>query len=81
MSSMLNQRYTLAKLREELKERKGKLCLYSKKFGHLAQNCRNKKREKRRKSTPQNKFEVLTCRVMRCGVKVRRQKTIEKKEI
>jgi len=43
MSNLLKERRALAKLRPELKEKKGKMCQYCKKFGHLAQNCKNKK--------------------------------------
>jgi len=66
MSNLLNEKHTLAKLRAELEERKGKLCRCCKKFGHLAQNCRNKRREEKGTVVPQNK--VLKSRVMQCGV-------------
>jgi len=36
MSNLLRERHTLTKLREELEERKGKLCRSCKGFGHLA---------------------------------------------
>jgi len=62
---MLKERRTLTKLRAELKERKGKLCRCCKGFGHLAQNFRNKGVEKR-ETIPQNKFEVLSSRIMQC---------------
>jgi len=71
---MLKQKHTLAKLREELERRKEKLCFNCEKFEHLAQNCRNKKLEEKRKITSYNKFEILASRVIRCGVEVRRQK-------
>ena len=77
MSSMLKQKCSLTKLREELERRKGKLCFSCKKFGHLAQNCRNKKVEEKRKMTPHNKFEVLVSRVIRYGIEVRRQEMYE----
>ena len=76
LSSMLKQKWSLARLREELKERKGKLCFSCKKFGHLAWNCRNKKEEEKGTTALQNKFEVLSSRVMQCEVEervVRRQ--------
>jgi len=73
MSSMLNQKCALAKLRAELEGRQGKLCYKCKKFGHLACNCRNKKEEGKRTSVPQNRFEVLSSRVMRYRVEMRRQ--------
>jgi len=36
---------------------------------HLAQNCRNKKGEEKGKLIPQNKFEVLSSKIMRCEVR------------
>ena len=73
MSSMLNQKHALAKLRAELEERPGKLCYEYKKFGHLAYNCRNRKEGEKRMLFPQNRFEILLSRVMKCRVKIRRQ--------
>jgi len=35
--------------------------------------------EKKRKSTPQNKFKILASRVMRCGVELRRQEMKEER--
>jgi len=64
MSNLLNKKHALAKLKAELEGRKGKLCWYCKKFGHLAQNYRNKKKKEKRTVVPQNKFEVLRSRVM-----------------
>jgi len=64
MSSMLNQKHALAKLMAELEERQEKLCHCYKKFRHLAQNYRNRGGEEKGKIVPQNKFEVLTSRVM-----------------
>jgi len=53
-----------------------------KRFGYLACNCRNKKEEKKNRLIFQNKFKVITSRVMQCGVreevKVRRQEIMEK---
>jgi len=68
MSNLLNEKRALAKLRAELEGRKGKLCRGCKKFGHLARNCRNKRREEKGTVVPQNKFEVLSSRVMQYGV-------------
>jgi len=45
LSSMLKQKHSLAKLREELKGRREKLCFNCKKFKYLVQNYRNKRRE------------------------------------
>jgi len=74
MSNMLNQKHTLTKLRAELEGRAGKLCYKCKKFRHLAYNCRNRREEEKRTSIPQNRFEVLSSRVIKCGVEIRRQK-------
>jgi len=68
MSTMLEERHALAKLRTELEGRRGKLCKHCKGFRHLAQNCRNERREKKGTVVPQNKFEVLSNRVMQCGI-------------
>jgi len=81
MSSLLKQRQALAKLRWELEGREGCRCWNCRLFGHLAKNCRNKegKREEKTKKTS-NRFEVLTSRVMQCGVKeVRQQEVVEKR--
>jgi len=50
MSSMLNQKKALAKLRAELKGRERRKCWGCRKFGHLAHNYRNKEREKEKKT-------------------------------
>jgi len=47
MSNLLKEKCSLAKLREKLKERRGKLCFSCKGFGHLAHNCRNKREEEK----------------------------------
>jgi len=52
-------------------------CWNCKGFGHLAHNCRNRKKEKKGMAILQNKFEVLKSRVMQCGVK---EKTIRRQE-
>ena len=77
MSNLLKQKCSLTKLREELEGRKGKLCFSCRKFRHLAQNCRNKGEEKG-EVISQNKFEMLSSRVIRCKVELRRQETEEK---
>ena len=64
--------------------RKKRKCWNCRKFGHLAYNCRTKReKEKRREEKPQNKYKVLTTRVMqyrvRDKVKVRQQE--KKKEV
>jgi len=58
-NSLLHPFSALAKLREELEGRKGKLCRSCKGFGHLAQNCRNRKEGEKGAKMPQNKFEIL----------------------
>jgi len=73
MSTMLKEKRALAKLRAELKGRKGKLCRCCKKFGHLACNCRNRKEGEKVAEMPQNKFEVLKSRIIQYGVE---EKTI-----
>jgi len=78
MSSLLKERYSLTKLREELEGKRGKLCRRYKGFGHLAHN-RNKREGEKRTVTSQNKFEILRSRVMQCRVKervVRRQELV-----
>jgi len=74
---MLKQKLSHTKLREELEGEKGKLCFSCRKFKHLVQNCRKEEGGEKRKLVPQNKFKALASRVMRCGVKVRRQETKE----
>jgi len=79
MSNLLRERRSLAKLREELEGRRGKLCRYCKKFRHLACNCRSKGEGEKREATPLNKFEVLSSRVIQYGVEertIRRHETV-----
>jgi len=73
LSNLLKEKCTLAKLRVELEGRRGKLCRCYRKFRHLAQNCRNKREGEKGIVIPQNKFEILSSRVMQCGVE---EKTI-----
>jgi len=73
MSNLLKEKCALAKLRVELEERREKLCRCCRKFGHLARNCRNKREGEKGTAIPQNKFEILSSRVMQCGVE---EKTI-----
>ena len=53
------------------------------KFEYLACNYRNKKEKAKGKPIPQNKFEIITSRVMQYKVKkemkVRKQKTVEER--
>jgi len=64
MSSLLKEKHALTKLREELEGRKGKLCRGCKGFRHLARNCKKRKEEEKGVVIPQNKFEILSSRVM-----------------
>jgi len=80
MRNLLKEKRALAKLRAELEERQEKLCYGCKKFGHLARNCRNRREREKKTLIPQNRFEVLSSRVMRCGVEIRKQERDRKKE-
>ena len=71
LSNLLKEKRALAKLRVELEGRKRKLCRSCKRFRHLAQNCRNKRKEGKGAEVPQNKFEILKSQVMQCGVEER----------
>ena len=79
MNSLLKERYFLAKLREELEGKKGKLCRRYKGFRHLAHNCRNEREGEKKTVAPQNKFEILRSRVMQYGIEeqlVRKQESV-----
>jgi len=80
MSSMLNQKCALTKLRAELEGRKGKMCFSYKRFRHLACNCRNKGEEGKKTLVPQNRFKVLSSRIMRCGIEIGKQEEEKRKE-
>jgi len=82
MSNLLKQKHALVSLRAKLEGKKEQECWNCKGFGHLARNYRNKKEKKKRGTAPQNKFEVLTSRVMQCDVKeriIRKQEVVEVK--
>ena len=81
MSNLLKEKYALAKLREELEGRRGKLCRSCKGFRYLACNCRNKKEGKKGTVVPQNKFEALKSRVMQCGVREKMIKRVGAVEV
>jgi len=81
MSSLLKEKHALTKLREELEGREGKLYRSYKGFGHLAQNYRNKRGEKKGTVISQNKFEILKSRVMQCGVSKKSIRRVEVVEV
>jgi len=51
-----------------------------KKFGYLAHNCRNKRVGEKKTSASQNRFEMLSSRVIKREVEIRKQKRKRKKE-
>ena len=70
----------LTLLRAKLEGKKKRECWSCKGFRHLAQNCRNKEGKEKRGTAPQNKFEVLSSRVMQYDVKkrmIRKQKMVK----
>jgi len=80
MSNLLKQKHVLTLLRAKLEEKKEQECWDCKGFRHLAQNCRNKEGKEKRGTAPQNKFEVLSSRVMQYDVKermIRKQETVK----
>jgi len=68
LRNLLREKHALTKLRVKLEGRRGKLCKDYKGFGHLARNCRKRKEEEKGVSMPQNKFEILSSKVMQCGI-------------
>jgi len=48
MSNLLKQKHALVSLRAKLEGKKEQECWNCKEFGHLAQNCRNKKEKEER---------------------------------
>jgi len=52
LSNLLREKCALAKLKVKLERRKMKLCRSCKGFGHLAQNCRKKRKEEKEIATP-----------------------------
>jgi len=71
LSNLLREKCAFTKLRVKLERRKGKLCRSYRGFGHLVRNCRKGKEEEKGVATPQNKFKILSSRVMQCGVEKR----------
>jgi len=65
-SNLLKEKHALTSLRTKLEKKRERECWSCKKFGYLAQNCR-KQKEKKGKTIPQNKFEILSNRVMQSG--------------
>jgi len=78
MSNLLKQKHALTSLKAKLEEKKERECWNCKGFRHLARNCRNKKGKEKRGTISQNKFEVLSSRVMQCNMK---EKVIRKQEM
>jgi len=76
LSNLLREKCALTKLRVELEGRKEKLCRSCREFRHLAQNCRKGKKEEKEIATLQNKFEILSSRVMQCKIEERVVKSI-----
>jgi len=76
LSNLLKEKRALTKLRVELERRKGKLCRNCRGFRHLARNCRKGKKEEKGVATPQNKFKILSSRVMQYGVEKRAVRSI-----
>jgi len=80
MSNLLKQKHALTLLRTKLEGRKEQECWNCKGFRHLARNCKNKKEKKERGTAPQNKFEVLSSRVVQCDMRermIRKQETVK----
>jgi len=77
MSNLLKEKCALTSLRAKLEGRREKEYWKCRGFGHQAQYCRKEEKEKG-KLTLQNKFEILASRVMKCGVKLRKQE-VEKR--
>jgi len=63
MSNLLKEKYALTSLRAKLEEKREREYWSCKEFGHLAQNYR-KQKKKKEKTISQNKFEILSNRVM-----------------
>jgi len=62
MNNILNQWWTLTKLRTELEEKEKRKCFGCKRFEHLAYNCRKWRKIEKRRPSPHNKFKVLVSR-------------------
>jgi len=77
MSNLLKEKCALTSLRAKLEGKRERECWKCRGFRHQAQHCRKEEKEKR-KLTPQNKFEILASRVIRCGVELRRRE-VEKR--
>jgi len=66
MSNLLKEKHAFASLRAKIKGKKERECWSCKGFRHLAQNYR-KQKEKKRETISQNKFKILSSRVMQSG--------------
>jgi len=72
MSSLLKEKCALTSLRAKLEGRRERECWKCRGFKHQAQHYRKEEKEKG-KPNPQNKFEILASRVMRCEVELIKQ--------
>jgi len=79
ISNLLKQKHALTTLRAKLEGKREQEYWSCKGFGYLARNCRNKEGKEKKRTAPQNKFEVLSSRMMQCDVKegiIRKQETV-----
>jgi len=70
MSNLLKEKHALTSLRAKIERKKEKEYWSCKRFGYLAHNCTNKRKEGKRTLVPQNRFKVLLSRVMGYGIEI-----------
>jgi len=70
MSNLLKEKHALASLRAKIEGKKERECWSCKRFGHLAHNCTNKRKEGKGTLVLQNRFKVLLSRVMGYGIEI-----------